>query len=215
MNSSHIRIYNHVLSYSKRANVSIGTTNIAFTLCNEVRQTVSGVTHTGRVFAKGGPLDGGDQSPHGATAVNYVSGTGIGLTNGTFIGIGFTSLTGYGGGATAAVTVGGNAVTGITITDRGSVYAPGDFLMLNRLGSTGSGIRAVVGVVTMTDLLIVDNISDQFVDSQAITYTNTAGANTVLPASGVNVNNDTVRDGTTMLFDHHNHGMHSLSLIHI
>ena len=81
--------------------------------------------------------------------------------------------------------------------------------MANALGSTGTGVRAVVGVAASTNLLVVDNISSQFVDNQAITYINSSGANTVLPASGINVNNDPVRDGTTMLFDHHNHGMHS------
>ena len=203
LNSAHIRRQNPVFAYSKRANVSIGITDTAFVLGNEVRQTVSGVTHTGRIFAKGGPIN------YGTTSIDYVSGTGIGLTNGTFTGIGFTSLTGYGGGAEATVVVGSGAVSSIEITKNGAGYAPGDLIMANALGSTGTGVRAVVGVAASTNLLIVDNISDQFVDSQAITYTNTAGANTVLPASGVNVNNDSVRDGTTMLFDHHNHGMHS------
>ena len=203
LNSAHIRRQNPVFAYSKRANVSIGITDTAFTVGNEVTQTVSGVTHTGRIFAKGGPIN------YGTTSIDYVSGTGIGLTNGTFTGIGFTSLTGYGGGAEATVVVGGGAVSSIEITKNGAGYAPGDLIMANALGSSGTGVRAVVGVAASTNLLVVDNISDQFVNSQAITYINTAGANTVLPASGVNVNNDTVRDGTTMLFDHHNHGMHS------
>ena len=103
----------------------------------------------------------------------------------------------------------GGVVTGINITGRGSGYAPGDLIMANALGATGTGVRAVVGVVTMTDLLVVDNISSEFVDSQPITYINSSGTNTVLPGAGVGVNNDPVRDGTTMLFDHHNHGMHS------
>ena len=203
LNSAHIRRQNPVFAYSKRANVSIGITDTAFTLGNEVKQTVSGVTHTGRIFAKGGPIN------YGTTSIDYVSGTGIGLTNGTFTGIGFTSLTGYGGGAQATVTVGGGVVTGIEITTNGSGYAPGDLISANALGSTGTGVRAVVGVAASTNLLVVDNISSQFVDSQAVTYTNSSGANTVLPAVSVNVNNDTIRDGTTMLFDHHNHGMHS------
>ena len=203
LNSAHIRRQNPVFAYSKRANVSIGITDTAFTLGNEVKQTVSGVTHTGRIFAKGGPIN------YGTTSIDYVSGTGIGLTNGTFTGIGFTSLTGYGGGAQATVTVGGGVVTGIEITTNGSGYAPGDLISANALGSTGTGVRAVVGVAASTNLLVVDNISSQFVDSQAVTYTNSSGANTVLPGVGVNVNNDTIRDGTTMLFDHHNHGMHS------
>ena len=203
LNSAHIRRQNPVFAYSKRANVSIGITDTAFTLGNEVKQTVSGVTHTGRIFAKGGPIN------YGTTSIDYVSGTGIGLTNGTFTGIGFTSLTGYGGGAQATVTVGGGVVTGIEITTNGSGYAPGDLISANALGSTGTGVRAVVGVAASTNLLVVDNISSQFVDSQAVTYTNSSGANTVLPGVSVNVNNDTIRDGTTMLFDHHNHGMHS------
>ena len=213
LNSAIIRRDNPVFAYSKRANVSIASTTTAFTIGNEVTQTVSDVTHTGRVFAKGGPIDGGTLSNHGATAVDHVSGTGIGLTpaSGSYshTGIGFTSLTGNGGGAEATITVNGGVVTGIDITGRGSGYAPGDLIMANALGATGTGVRAVVGVVTMTDLLIVDNISSQFVDSQPITYINSSGANTVLPGAGVGVNNDPVRDGTTMLFDHHNHGMHS------
>ena len=214
LNSAHIRRQNPVFAYSKRANVSIASTTTTIDFGREVFQTVSGVTHTGRIFEKGGPIDGGTLSDHGATAVDHVSGTGIGLTpaSGSYnhTGIGFTSLTGYGADAKATITVNAGAVTGITITDRGSGYAPGDLLMANALGSTGTGVRAVVGVVTMTDLLIVDNITDEFVNSQDITYVkNIAGDKVVLPAAGINVNNDTTRDGTTMLFDHHNHGMHS------
>ena len=80
LNSAIIRRDNPVFAYSKRANVSIASTTTAFTLGNEVTQTVDGVTHTGRIFAKGGPIDGGTLSNHGATAVDHVSGTGIGLT---------------------------------------------------------------------------------------------------------------------------------------
>ena len=207
LNSAIIRRDNPVFAYSKRANVSIGITDTAFTLGNEVTQTVSGVTHTGRIFAKGGPIN------YGTTSVDHVSGTGIGLTpsSGTlaYTGIGFTSLTGNGGGAEATITVNAGAVSSIEITKNGAGYAPGDLIMANKLGSTGTGVRAVVGVAASTNLLVVDNISSQFVDNQAVTYINSSGANTVLPASGINVNNDSVRDGTTMLFDHHNHGMHS------
>ena len=207
LNSAIIRRDNPVFAYSKRANVSIGITNTAFALGNEVTQTVSGVTHTGRIFAKGGPID------YGTTSVDHVSGTGIGLTpsSGTlaYTGIGFTSLTGNGGGAEATITVNAGTVSSIEITKNGAGYAPGDLIMANTLGSTGTGVRAVVGVAASTNLLVVDNISSQFVDNQAVTYINSSGANTVLPASGINVNNDPVRDGTTMLFDHHNHGMHS------
>ena len=38
----------------------------------------------------------------------------------------------------------------------------GDLLM-NKVGATGSGVREFVGVSTMTNLLIVDDVSDNIV----------------------------------------------------
>ena len=79
---------------------------------------------------------------------------------------------------------------------------------MNQLGNTGSGVRVTVGVSTRTNLLVVDNVKDNFVSGSAYNLFNDAGSATAMPNIAY-VNNDAIRDGKTMKFDHFNHGMHS------
>ena len=132
-----------------------------------------------------------------------------------YTGIGFTSLTGNGQGAVANVTVDAGAVTAsnVTITNGGSGYAPGDLLLMNSLGATGSGVRAVVtshAGIGGTDLIILDNVDNNFDPNTDIVHFTQAGTATTIADSAItSVNPDPIRDGYTLKFDHKNHGMHS------
>ena len=132
-----IRKENPVIAYSKRLNVSIASTTTSFGAGSELKQG----TNTGRITASGGAIT------TGASKVDLVPNTGIGLTQGTFSGIGFTSLTGFGQGATATVSVQAGGALGtanINITNGGTGYQAGDLLLMNSVGFNGSGVRVVV-----------------------------------------------------------------------
>ena len=192
-----IRKNNPVTVFSKRLSIGIANTTDAYTVGNEIRQG----DNNGKIFASGGPLKTDTLALVQPTA-------GVGLTNGTFTGIGFTTLTGFGSSCVATVAVAGGAVDSITVTNGGSGYQVGDLLLMNQLGATGSGVRVNVGVSTMTNLLIVDDVVDNIVTGTGYTYYNSAGVGANKPAPQF-INADPIRDGVTMLFDHHNHGMHS------
>ena len=82
-------------------------------------------------------------------------------------------------------------------------------LVANKVGATGSGVRAVVSSAPTTNKIIVDNVSDNFTSSSgAVTYLNSSGCATTLTQPTA-VITDSVRDGITMMVDHHNHGMHA------
>ena len=211
-----IKRRNTVTAFSKRVNVNLGaTTQTVFTQGDKFEQTVSGFVHTGKVFAVGGPIKTGASSNN----LKVVTNTGIGLTptsgSQVYSGIGFTSLTGFGQGATANVTVQNGAVTAanINIQNGGSGYAPGDLLMLNPLGSTGSGVRVVVKShvgLGGTNVIILDDVKNNFVDSQDMKhFPNGGGQNTIANADITSVITDPIRDGYTMRVKHKNHGMHS------
>ena len=207
-----IKRRNTVTTFSKRVNVNLGaTTQTVFTQGDKFEQTVNSFDHTAKVFAVGGPIKTGASGSN----LTVVGNTGIGLTNGTFTGIGFTSLTGFGQGATADVTVAAGAVTAanINIQNGGSGYAPGDLLMLNALGSTGSGVRVVVKShvgLGGTNVIILDDVKNNFVDSQDMKhFPNGGGQNTIANADITSVIADPIRDGYTMRVKHKNHGMHS------
>ena len=123
-------------------------------------------------------------------------------------------MTGDGSGAIANVTVSSNTITGagVTITTAGSGYAPGDLLLMNPLGR-GSGVRAVVTShvsIGGTDLIVLDEVRNNFVSSSQIVHYTGAGTSTVIASSDItSVNPDAIRDGYTLKFDHKNHGMHS------
>ena len=192
-----IRKTNPVVAYSKRQYVSIANTTTVFDQGNTITQG----THTANVFSSGGPIALGTTS----TTLAYA---GIGLTDGTFTGVGFESLTGFGNSCLATITVSSGAVSSINVTDAGSGYAVGDLLLANQIGATGTGVRAIVGIVTQTNLIVVDDVSSNIVAGTAMTHYNSSGTGSIISAP-TSVTNDPIRDGYTMLFDHHNHGMHA------
>ena len=192
-----IRKVNPVVAYSKRQYVSIANTTTVFDQGNTITQG----SNTANVFSSGGPIALGTTS----TTLAYA---GIGLTDGTFTGVGFESLTGFGNSCLATITVSSGAVSSINVTDAGSGYAVGDLLLANQIGATGTGVRAIVGIVTQTNLIVVDDVSSNIVAGTALTHYNSSGTGAIISAP-TSVTNDSIRDGYTMLFDHHNHGMHS------
>ena len=198
-----IRKENPVIGFSKRMNVSIASTNTSFAPGSELKQG----TNTGRITASGGAIT------TGTSKVDLVPNTGIGLTQGSFSGIGFTSLTGFGQGATATVSVQAGGALGtanINITNGGTGYQAGDLLLMNSVGFNGSGVRVIVKNTTDTNLLVVDNVKDHFVDSQPMTHITTSGVNIPISAANITgISSDPIRDGYTLRFDHKNHGMHS------
>ena len=144
--------------------------------------------------------------------------SGIGLTTGTFPNVSVTSLTGSGTGAVVQVVVNTSAGSivadsGVNVTTAGSGYAAGDLLLLGNVGFTGSGIRAVVkdaSSINNTDLIVLDNVKDTFVNNRDIVHTTGGGSQTTIAAADIStVNPDSIRDGYTLQFDHKNHGMHS------
>ena len=84
---------------------------------------------------------------------------------------------------------------------------------MNPLGATGSGVRAVVTDVTGiggTDVIIVDDVDNNFVSSAEIVHFTQSGISSTIPTSNItSVIPDPIRDGYTLKFDHKNHGMHS------
>ena len=195
-----IRKENPITAFSKRQSVGIGTTTEQFGFGNELQQG----TNSGNIFAFGGPLK------VGMTTALIQPTAGVGLTAGQYPGIGFTSLTGFGNSCTANVRVEGSppVVSNIEITNGGAGYRVGDLLLMNQIGNTGSGVRVIVGVSTLTNLLVVDNVKDKFVAGSPYNFFNNAGVGKAMTNIEY-VNDDPIRDGKTMKFDHFNHGMHS------
>ncbi len=193
-----IRKNNPVTTFSKRQSLGIGVTVEPFAFGNEIQQG----TNSGNIFAFGGPLK------VGMTTALVQPTAGVGLTNGTFNGVGFESLTGFGVSCTANVVVSAGAVDTITIANGGAGYQVGDLLLMNQLGNTGSGVRVTVGVSTLTNLLVVDNVKTNFAAGSGYNSFNSNGVGKAM--SNIEyVNDDPIRDGKTMKFDHFNHGMHS------
>ena len=214
----HIKRKNPITAFSKRVSVNLSATSqTVYSQGDNFEQTDDNdFIHTGKVFAVGGPIKTGASGSN----LTVVANTGIGLTptSGSaqlYTGIGFTSLTGFGQGATADVTVQNGAVTAanINIQNGGSGYAPGDLLMLNSLGATGSGVRVVVKShvgLGGTNVIILDDVKNNFVDNVDMRhYPDGGGENTIANADITSVNPDPIRDGYTMRVRHKNHGMHS------
>ena len=195
-----IRKKNPVIAYSKTQRISInGAPTPTFVEGNKLTQG----TNTGRIVSIGASVQSG------TTGLTFEGNTGIGLTNGTFTGIGASSVSGIGTGLEATITVSGLSVNSINITNGGSGYQVGDALVFDKVGNTGSTVRAFVGIVSNTNYLVVDQVDKNFVSGSSITHTASSGSNTVLAASKINsVVSDPIKDGFTMEFDHHNHGMH-------
>ena len=206
-----IQKVNPVIGFSKR--VSINITNDANTghwnLGDKVTQIVNNFTNTGRVSKIGGKLSLGD------TKLTVVSNTGIGLTDGTYVGVTLSSLTGKGEGAVADITVEDGAITAgvTTITTAGKGYSANDLLVANKIGETGSGAQFVVtntSSIVGVDFFDLDDVKDNFVSTQDILHTrNTGQVDTIAQNDVISVNEDSIRDGRTLKFDHRNHGMHS------
>ena len=202
---------NPVIGFSKR--VSINITNDANTghwnLGDKVTQIVSNFTNTGRISKIGGKLS------LGASKLTVVSNTGIGLTDGTYVGVTLSSLTGQGEGAVADITVQDGAITAgvTTITTAGKGYSANDLLVANKIGETGSGAQFVVtntSSIVGVDFFDLDDVKDNFVSTQDILHTrNTGQVDTIASSDVISVNEDSIRDGRTLKFDHRNHGMHS------
>ena len=196
-----IRRENPITAYSKRQTIGINTSTVNFVAGNQVIQG----TNTGSIFATGGGLKAG------LTTALVSPTSGVGLTPGsgsfTYNGIGFESLTGFGQSMTANVVVNNGAVQTITVATGGAGYQVGDLLLMNQLGASGSGVRATVGVSTTVNMIVVDNVKNNFTTG-AYNYVDSNGTSTTQPAIEY-VNDDPIRDGKTMLFSHFNHGMHS------
>ncbi len=206
-----IRKENAVTAYSKRQYVSIANTVREFDQGNTITQGAV----TGNIFEFGGPIDITNNVTNFVNtglAVTFDRSTGIGLTptSGTvdYAGVTFSSLNGNGTGAQAVVKVKNGAVDRITMSAGGKGYKVGDSLISGPIGFNGSQVRAVVGVVSMTNYLVVDDVEGSFTNS-AYVHTNTAGANETMLAPLSVPSTDTIRDGSTLKFDHRNHGMHS------
>ena len=71
-------------------------------------------------------------------------------------------------------------------------------------------VRVTVGVVTETNLLVVDDVQGNFIVGAATTHTDGGGTDATL-TNPTAVSSDPIRDGHTLLIDHVNHGMHSSS----
>jgi len=196
-----IRRENPITAYAKRQTVGIDTSTVNFVPGNQIVQG----SNTGNIFATGGGLKAG------LTTALVSPTSGVGLTPGsgsfTYNGIGFESLTGFGQSMTANVVVTNGAVDTITVAQGGAGYQVGDLLLMNQLGASGSGVRATVGVSTTVNMIVVDNVKNNFTTG-AYNYVDSNGNSTTQPAIEY-VNDDPIRDGKTMLFSHFNHGMHS------
>jgi len=197
---------NPIESYSKRQLVSIATTTTTFQEGNTVTQMNGGVEHRGNVSASGGPVKVG-------STLNTTVASGIGLTAGVFTGVGFTALTGYGNTVTCtvAITVDENniaAAATATVTAGGEGFAVGDLVVANNIGWTGSALRGTVGVSTLTNLIVLDDVVGNVVTGTALTYYPSSGPYKPITAP-TSAPTDPIKDGFTMKFNHRNHGMHS------
>ena len=213
-----IRKENPAIGFSKRINVKLASaTTETYEQGEKVTQTDAlSKVHTGRIFTTGGPLA---TSANKLAIVRDLEGiSGIGLKTGTFTNVSVTSLTGSGTGAVVQVVVNTSSTpniadTGVTVTTGGSGYAEGDLLLFGNIGNNGSGVRAVVkhgvNAINNIDLLVIDDVKDNFVSTRDISHT-VGGGSTAITASNIDtINSDSIRDGHTLQFDHKNHGMHS------
>ena len=192
---------NPVETYSKRQLVSIATTTSTFEEGNTITQMNGGKEHRGNVSASGGPVK------ISSTLTTTVA-SGIGLTTGVFTGVGFTALTGYGNTVTCTVAVTAGLAATATVTGGGEGFAVGDLVVANNIGWTGSGLRATVGIVTTSNLIVLDDVVGTVVTGTALTHYPSSGAYKPISAP-TSAPTDPIRNGFVMKFNHKNHGMHS------
>ena len=118
-------------------------------------------------------------------------------------------MSGHGSGLEATInTTAASGIGTITVTNGGSGYQVGDLLLSNNIGARGSSARMTVGIVTETNRIILDNVTQKFVVGTAMTHTDGGGTAAVISAPTA-VDDDAVRDGLTFRVDHRNHGMHA------
>jgi len=194
---------NAVESFSQTQLVSIASTTRTFELGDRIDQVNGGIIDSARISAIGGPVT------LGSTSLNGVTDSGTGLEEGVFTGIAFTAITGFGNTITGNVHINSaNQVGVITVTDGGGGFAAGDVLLANSIGNRGGSIRAIVGVVATTDLLVLENLSRPMKQGIGLTHFNSSAISGSVSAP-TNVANDPIKDGFTLKINHENHGMHS------
>ena len=157
--------------------------------------------------------------PNAATIVN----PGVGYTPSnavlTYSNIPMVTETGEGTGIIGDVTVNNGQIGVVTFTNGGQNYAVGDTLGIGTLGlGNGSGCLLSVGIVSMTNSLLIDNIQGSFV-----TGVGTLGYNngsTVLGIDGKTVGSgstiasfevDSTNDGLHFKVNHRSHGLHAFN----
>ena len=72
------------------------------------------------------------------------------------------------------MVVASGSVDSITVTTAGNGYAQGDLLVSGKVGPSGSGVRAVVGVVTYTDRIVLEDVNEDIKAGVAITHFNSS-----------------------------------------
>ena len=154
-----------------------------------------------------------------ATIIN--PGVGYTPSNGvlTYSDIPMVTQTGEGTGIIGDVTVNNGEIGVVTFTSGGKNYAVGDTLGIGTLGlGNGSGAVLSVGIVSMTNSLVIDNIQGSFV-----TGIGTIGFNngsTVIGIDGKTVGSgstistfdvDSTNDGLHFKVNHRAHALHAFN----
>jgi len=127
--------------------------------------------------------------------------------------------TGEGSGIVGNVTVQNGQVSSVTFTDGGKNYAVGDTLGIGTLGlGNGSGAVLSVGIVSMTNSLVIDNIQGSFVTGVGtLGYNNGStliGIDGKTVGSGATIASfdiDTTNDGLHFKVNHRSHALHAFN----
>ena len=127
--------------------------------------------------------------------------------------------TGEGSGIVGNVTFQNGQVSSVTFTDGGKNYAVGDTLGIGTLGlGNGSGAVLSVGIVSMTNSLVIDNIQGSFVTGVGtLGYNNGStliGIDGKTVGSGATIASfdiDTTNDGLHFKVNHRSHALHAFN----
>ena len=160
--------------------------------------------------------------PNAATILNPGSGYEPPNEVKTYSDIPMVTQTGEGTGIIGDVTVNNGEIGVVTFTSGGKNYAVGDTLGIGTLGtgnaSAGSGAVLSVGIVSMTNSLVIDNIQGAFVTGiGTLGFNNgstvlgidgkTVGSGSTIASFDVDQNND----GLHFKVDHRAHGLHAFN----
>ena len=160
--------------------------------------------------------------PNAATILNPGSGYEPPNAVKTYSDIPMVTQTGEGTGIIGDVTVNNGQIGVVTFTSGGKNYAVGDTLGIGTLGtgnaSAGSGAVLSVGIVSMTNSLVIDNIQGAFVTGiGTLGFNNgstvlgidgkTVGSGSTIASFDVDQNND----GLHFRVDHRAHGLHAFN----